>query len=1086
MRSVVRYSLKQVVFINVVFMLLIVAGVYSLFTTPVENMPPVDIGRVFITTVYYGASPEDVEKLVTKKIEEALEGLENVEYIQSRSMRNYSVVDVKFIDDTDYAALYDELRLRILNIKDDLPQEADEPSFIYIDTQVWMPVLVLNILGDIPNRSLKLLADELKAEILNVPGVRSVDLLGEYRREFHVSLDPARLRRFGVAFSQAVEAIRSANARIPTGRFREGKNEFMLDSGRVLSSQSEVLDVIVRRDGDGNFIRVRDLVSSAMMSHRDPDNISSANGLNTISMLVKKEDSGNAVTIAEEVKRLVREFEEKHMADGVSVAFTWDSTIEIHDSVKTLSGNMILGMLLITVILWLTLGFRNAMITAVGIPFSFLCALIIIKAAGMSINTISLFSFVLVSGIIVDDAVIILENIYRHMQMGKAAREAIIDGVGEVMLPVTSTALTTILAFIPMLIMTGSTGEFFSVIPKTVTFALTASLLEALFILPVHVFDWGPRKLPPSVHVGSEEDPFHHLRTGVFSPFWNIYRRILDILLANRIKTMLFLAGAFMVAVVILVLSITGLVPLIKVEFFPGSSFRYHVPVIMPRGTPIEETDRVVRDLSRFIMSFGKKQALAAAGIAGYYEDEDYALHHGHHYGQVVVTLPEEEEREFPENPENDLMKHLDFMRNRLNEYIEKHYGKNGIVPSIQVFAENTGPPKGKAVNIRVSGNTMEEARRATDAIMEYLRTDPEFSDLTDLDDNRAHMQKVIRYLPREEAVYEYGLAPDMVTAVVAGALHGTFAGTFREGDEEVDLLVKLARNGGDGNSSGTGLAGPADILDMPVVEHSTSPVYLRDVVEMKYATEPDIKTRYKGKPTITITSNIRAGSKLSSGRVQHLVSRFFEERATQFPGVTLSFGGEFESTSRAYMSLTFAFFIAILAIYLVLASQFRDYFQPMIIISSVAFAIIGVTYGMLLARQTFTVGSFLAVVGLAGIAVNDSLILIDFINVRRRAGAEMRSAVIEACAARMRPVLITTITTMLGLLPMAIGIPRKSIAWAPMATAFVTGLSTATILTLLIIPVEYELAEKLKCFLKRLIGKETRAELDESCEAVE
>ncbi len=511
MKRVVRYTIRQAVFLNIVFVLFIVAGIFSFFTTPVENMPPVDMGRVFITTVYYGASADDVESLVTSRIEDSLDGIKNIEYIQSRSLRNYSTVEVKFIDDTDYRALYDELRFRVLNIRNELPPEADEPLFMYADTQMWMPVVAVNIVGDIPNRSLKLLAGELKAGILGIPGVREVTLSGEYEKEFHVSLDPEKLRRSGITFAQVAEAVRSANTKIPTGRFREGSTEFMLEAGSRFSSQQEVLDVVVRCDGDANFLRVGDLVTSAAISHRDPDVISSTNGLNTLRLLVKKEDSGNAIRIAEAVKDLSRRFEETHGRDGVTIEFTNDSTIEIKDSVRTLSGNMLFGMVLVTIVLWITLGFRNAMLTAIGIPFSFLCAIILIKITGQSINTISLFSFVLVSGIIVDDAVIILENVYRHMQMGKAPKEAVIDGVSEVMLPVISSSLTTILAFVPMLIMTGSTGDFFSVIPKAVSYALAASLFEALFILPIHILDWGPKRIVRPAT--DNEGLFHHLNS---------------------------------------------------------------------------------------------------------------------------------------------------------------------------------------------------------------------------------------------------------------------------------------------------------------------------------------------------------------------------------------------------------------------------------------------------------------------------------------------------------------------------------------------------------------------------------------------
>ncbi|MBF0203784.1 MAG: efflux RND transporter permease subunit [Desulfamplus sp.] len=494
MKSFVNFTLKQTVFLNVVFVILTVAGVFSLLTTPVENMPPVDMGKVFITTIYYGASADDVENLVTNEIEDALDGLENVEYIQSRSRRNASSVEVKFLDDTDYEALYDELRFRVLNVKKKLPQGADDPMFFYVDTKMWIPVIVVNLIGDLGNRTLKLLSDELKSNLIKIDGVQAVKIAGEYEKEFHVTIDPEKLRDLGVTFSEVADAIRSYNTRIPTGRFKKGSRNMMLDTGNTLDSQQDILDVVVRRDGDGNYIHVRDLTIASGVSHRDPDTISSVNGQSTISLLVQKEDSGNSVSIAEKVKEMATAFEASHKTDDLSIVVTYDSTVEINDSVKTLGGNLILGMSMVVLILWITLGFRNAMLTAIGIPFSFMVTLIIVKYSGQSINTISLFSFVLVSGIIVDDAIIVVENVYRHFEMGKSLRESVVDGVSEVILPIASAALTTVLAFLPMLIMTGTTGDFFSVIPKAVTFALIASLFEAVFCLPVHILDWGPKK----------------------------------------------------------------------------------------------------------------------------------------------------------------------------------------------------------------------------------------------------------------------------------------------------------------------------------------------------------------------------------------------------------------------------------------------------------------------------------------------------------------------------------------------------------------------------------------------------------------
>jgi len=268
MKPIVRFSLKQTVFLNVVFVILVIIGLFAVFNIPLENMPTVDMGRVFIYTPYFGASAEDVEQLVTIKIEDALDDLEEVEFIQSRSFRNFSSVDVKFNDDVDYKDLYDELRFRTLNIKDELPSGAEEPTFFYLDTHIWLPVVVANVSGNISQESLKFYADELKASLLDIDHVRNVDIEGEFTREFHVSIDPEKLRSYGITFDQVAGALGSANLKIPTGRYRKGSGEYMLDAGKRLSSQADVLDVIVRRDGNENYVRIADLVTSAKMATR--------------------------------------------------------------------------------------------------------------------------------------------------------------------------------------------------------------------------------------------------------------------------------------------------------------------------------------------------------------------------------------------------------------------------------------------------------------------------------------------------------------------------------------------------------------------------------------------------------------------------------------------------------------------------------------------------------------------------------------------------------------------------------------------------------------------------------------------------
>jgi len=1070
-KSFLELVLSKRVVINVLFVIFLIAGVYSLKTSPIQNMPPVDIGKVFIYVSYYGASPEDVENLVTKKVEDALDGLENVEYMQSNSMRNVSTVEIKFIDDTDYRDLYDELRLRILNIKNDLPAEADEPIFLYIDTEAFLPVIAVNVSGGMENKTLDMLAEELKTDIRKIPDVQSVDKSGDYYEEFHVALSPEKLKRYGISFYEAAKAVELANTKIPAGIYKNGGKEYMMDTGKRFSSQDAILDAIVRKDGDGSFIRVRDVAVFAGMSFRDPDIMSSVNGKSTVQLIVKKLRTGDTSTIAESVREIADEFGEIHKDEGVEIYYTQDSTLEIDDSINVLGGNMLIGILLVMIILWIALGFRNALLTSVSIPFSLLFAVTLNSMFGYSINTITIFSFVLISGIIVDDSVIIVENVYRHLQNGKKLKNAVRDGTAEIFLPVTSSAVTTILAFVPMFIMTGSTGDFFAFVPLTVIFALSASLLEALIILPVHYLEWGPKNVK---NVNEDHKEGHaHVSGGVFGFFWNIYSKIVVRLLNNPAKTLIVMTVVFFFAIAILVLSASGALPLIKVKFFPESYYRYHVTFELPTGTPVEKTDQVVKDVSRFIMDKGETEASSASGYAGFYEDENYVRHRGHYYGSIIVTLPRRDMQDFKGVEDGDVVLYLEKLREDINQYIENNTDRWGVRPSANIFGENTGPPVGKDVNIRVTANTLKAAEAAAEEVKNFLRTNKETADLQELHDNRAKEQGALSVTAKDEKVKEYGLDNTTVTAVASGALNGMYVGKYRTVDEEVDLKVKLARLSDRYNHTGEGIDSPEDVLMLPILEHPSGPVYLKEVVDMNYKSEANVLRRYNSKPAITVTANIAKGSNLSSSRVQNLVNTEFSDISEKYPGVVIAFGGEFEETQRAFTSLFVAFIIAVLGIYLVLTAQFDDYFQPMIILSAIAFAVIGVVYGMLITRSTFTIQSFIAVVGLAGVAVNDSLILIDFMNVRRREGMALREAVMSACSQRMRPVLITTVTTMLGLLPMAVGFPNKSLEWSSMATAFTSGLASATLLTLLIVPAEYELLERVRLWINTKRNKE-------------
>ncbi|MEW8380364.1 MAG: efflux RND transporter permease subunit, partial [Candidatus Thiodiazotropha taylori] len=661
----------------------------------------------------------------------------------------------------------------------------------------------------------------------------------------------------------------------------------------------------------------------------------------------------------------------------------------------------------------------------------FMITMLIMYLTGNSLNEITLFSFVLVTGIVVDDAIVVTENIYRHVQEGDPLRDAIINGTTEVALPVISATMTTVAAFLPMLIMTGSTGQFFALVPKAVTFAIVASLIECLLILPIHYLDFGPRSQNASKLL--ERD----------NAMMRVARRFTDWLLnltmRFRLLSVFIVSLLFVVSVVIIGLSASGKVPLIRIQFFPDDYKIYYVDVVGPSNVSLDEIDSRVKQIAQTVMEDGPGMASAASGLAGMYFNEDYEPIYGNNHGSVIVTMPSAKEQTF-----DDPLAHLQRMRDKLKPI----YEKDGY--HLHVHPQNDGPPSGKDINVRVVGANVEAVSALSAELLKFMQaSDAIGPNLIDLKDDRGVPKRVFRLQVDQQLVAEYGLDNSQVAQLAASVLDGRYLGKYRHIDEEVDIKLRIDPGA---------LREPENALYIPVIEDAGRPVYLSDLVQVKAYNESGEIKRYQGQRAISLKADIREGAPTSTPAVVEAVRRHYETIREEYPGATVTFGGEHEDTQRSFQSLAYAFIIAVLVMYVILATQFQSYLQPLIILSAVVFALIGVVFGKLVTQSLFTVNSFIAVIGVAGVVVNDALVLIDFINKRYRSGMTRREAITEGVHIRLRPILLTTLTTSLGLLPMAVGFPSYSLVWGTMASTFVTGLAAATALTLFIIPVLWDL----------------------------
>jgi HAE1 family hydrophobic/amphiphilic exporter-1 len=1043
MQAIVRFSLKQKIFYNLVFILLTVVGFLAMNQLPAERYPNINFGEVNVFTAYPGASPIEVETLITRKLEEQIETVENIEWINSTSYPERSHIRLKFIDDSDYSHLYNEVRFKILGMLGELPDGVDPPEINNVTVDDFLPVIVINFAGNHSNRALALMGEHVRARIQKISGVKEIEVLGEFIREFHVYLDTQKLSQYGVNFNEVVNALQDVNISMPSGNFATENNNFLVKVDEKFHSREQVVNTIIRRDGDGGFIHLEDLIKRADLDYRDPIVISSVNGKDVVSLKVIKTRAGNAIDIKEAIVQELEGFNDLFAREKLEVILTQDSTNKIKDGLSTLGLNMLLGMVLVSAIIWYFMGFRNAGLITVGIPFSFMITMLLMYLTGNSLNEISLFAFVLVTGIIVDDAIVVCENIYRHIQEGNEVYDAIVAGTSEVGLPIISSTLTTVAAFLPMLIMSGATGEFFAQIPIAVSFALLASLIECLLILPIHYLDFGPRSLPQKsestalVSSGQQEKDNFIL---VFSRL--LTNQALNFTLKHRLFSVLSIFLLLFAAVGVLAVSASGKIPLINIKFFPDDYTLYYADIKGPPEISIEQVDTKVREIARFIMADGEGFAASAAGFAGFYPNEDYEPVYGNNFGTVMVTLPVKNLQDF-----DDPLEHLEKMRKKL----KKAFEKDGF--SLSVHPQKDGPPTGKDINVRVVGTEFSLISGLADEIFLFLQTEKEIAPyLVDLEDGRGKPKQVYRFDINHERVKEYNLDNTQVTQLAGSVLDGRYVGKYRLNDEEIDLKVLITPES---------IKTPQQALTIPVVEHASGPVRLGDVVNLRSYFLPGELHRYQGQRAISIKADIKPDAATSTPVIIASVNAFYQQIQSKYSGATLVFGGEHEDTQRSYTSLMYAFVIAILVMYIILAAQFQSYLQPIIILSAVAFALIGVVFGKLVTQSLFTVNSFIAVIGVAGVVVNDALILIDFMNKLYITGVSRREAIDGAIEVRLRPIILTTLTTTLGLLPMALGFPEKSIVWGAMASTFVSGLAAATILTLFIVPVLWDMIKE-------------------------
>jgi multidrug efflux pump subunit AcrB len=1014
--NLAKSSVNNPVAANILMVALILLGVVALVRLPREFLPNIAFPMAIILTTQPGVSPEEMEKLVSIKIEDAIEDIDKIDYITSKSAEGQSVIFVRFEDvsDTDFKFILQDLRSAVDSV-DDLPEEAEDPIVIEMATGEMVPVVFATLSGDLPERELKRIADDMKDRFFEIHNIAKVELEGLREREIWVEVDPERMYSYNFSLERVVNALKATNINVPAGTVDIGRSEYIVRTMGEYAKPDDLSNVIIQTDPSGHHVKVGS-IARIRDTFEKPRTFSFLSGKPGITLNLSKKGEGNTIAIVDEVKEIVRQFKDT-LPPGCDITLTNDSSIQIKDALGKLSLNAMLGMLMVITLLYLFLGGRNALFAALGLPVALLCTFVFMQLSGQSLNTSSLFALMMMVGIIVDDAIVIIENSYRYMQQGVKPKEAAIMGTMEVAPPVFTACLTTIAAFLPLMLLPDIMGKFLRVVPIVVCLSLAASLGEAFLILPAHISEWSSGK-----HASKR-------RHRLINRLRRVYARHLVMVLHRRYW---FCGGVMALILVAITLVVSKVV---DKDLFAGEEVsQFYINVRMPAGTNIYATNKTLSEIERRVMSLPKGELNAIVTSPGKMITQREWLFETS-VGQIMVDLVDKEYRQ------RTMDEVISDVRSRLEDI-------PGI-KSLDFSKLRAGPPTPRDVELKVQGKHFDVLQDIVGRIETNLSTIKGVYDVAD--DFRTGKKDIKIYIDEEKAAI-YGLDVYQISMAIRNAYDGKVATIYREGDEEVDVVVKYQPQS---------VRSVENVEDLKIATANGELVPFRNFAAIKVEPGYTSIERYKQERAITVTASVDRKTN-SLQRVDQSLKGYIKETLGLFPEYKVRFESVFEEFGRYQTVLIQLLLLGVFLIYFILGTQFKSYIQPIIILFTIPFAFLGAVVGIFLtglfaaSKPTFSIITLYGIIGLAGIAVNDAIVLVTFINNARAKGANRWRSIIQSGRFRLRPVILTSITTMCGVFPMMIGLGGKSEIWAPMASTIFFGLGCATFLTLFIIPCLY------------------------------
>jgi multidrug efflux pump subunit AcrB len=1022
-----------------------IAGFQAYKSIPREAAPDIQIPLLIVSVPFPGSSPEDVESLISNKVEQELKTIKNLKEISSTSSEGVSVLTLEFTSDFDISEARTKVREKMDQIKPDLPADAEDYQVTEINLSE-QPLMILNLAGDMGLLGLTELADDVKEEIEGIPGILEVRRAGGLEKEIRVYVNPDKMNYYKLALNQVSSSISNENTNLPGGTITMGPTKYMIRVPGEFINPEGINEALISAPNQVP-VRVRD-IAQVVFGYKEVTSKSRLDGLESVSLSIVKRSGENLLAIRNEVKSIIQRLEKDYKED-VKFSILSDQGEHVQQIVKDLENNILTGFVLVFLVLLLVMGISNALLVAVAIPLSFLVSMIILNVMGFTLNIVVLFSLILSLGLLVDNAIVIVENIYRHRQAGKSRIEAAKLGTKEIAIPVTTSTITTVAAFFPLIFMPGIAGEFISFLPKTLIVTLSSSLFVALIINAV--FCSTMMRVKVNKEVTSD---FDELKLVDHSKILRIYQMILRSVLRFRFVTVmvfifLFIGTFYWYG--------TNTFPRKRIEFFPKTEpSEAVVNITAPMGTTLEISDGYVTSVEGYIENdMDKLDAVVAnvgqrrgSGASSSGSTTTYLSH-------VVLDFP---------SWQNWVEKPSEIIKN-LRQKLVKMVGVQ-----VKLAEAQSGPPTGKAFNLEVQGKDFSKMIDSVEKIKKRIKDIPGLVDLTDDFDRSRPELKVI--IDRDKAS-RLGFRARDIASTVRTAFNGKKVSVFRDGTEEYDIWVQLDQSFRKNQS---------DLASLFIFTPTGEPVRLSEIAKVDTGPSYGSIRHVDTERTITISGDaFRVPGPVLVMKAQRVL------KDLELPdGVRYKFTGENKGRQETQVFIGQALIIAICLILVVMIAQFNSIALPFIVITSVFMSVMGVLLGLIVHDRPFgIIMTGVGTVALAGIVVNNVIVMLDFVVKLRKRGFARNEAMVLASAVRFRPVLLTAVTTVIGLAPMAMGMDidfsrdspivfgsESGSFWKSMALAIMYGLGVATFLTLIMVPTLYSLIEDGRERIIKLLSK--------------